>query len=63
MRTTITLLTACLVAGCTSPGDFCDVWQGEKIFVPETAATIVETDRPDAVGIAIENEYGRLNCR
>lgn len=63
MRMIATLLTACLVAGCTNPGDFCDVWQGEKIFAPATAAAIVETDRDDAVGIAVENEYGRRMCR
>ncbi|GAA4218695.1 putative small lipoprotein YifL [Sagittula marina] len=64
-RTTISLtvcLTLCLVlAGC-GDGDFCDVWQGPKSFHPDTAKQIVKTDRPDAEGIKVENDYGAANC-
>lgn len=58
-----TLSTACLIlAGC-GEGDFCDVWQGPKSFHPETAAQIVKTDRDDAEGIKVENDYGNKHCQ
>lgn len=62
MRLTMIWLTV-LAAGCTKPGDFCEVWTGEKVFDPETARVMVQTDRPDVEGIAVENEYGRRHCR
>jgi hypothetical protein len=47
---------------CSSPGDFCDVWQGPKLFDPETAAMMVRTDREDVEGIRVENDYGAGFC-
>lgn len=63
MRLTMIWLTVLAAAGCTKPGDFCEVWTGPKIFVPSTAHIMVETNRPEVEGIATEDEYARRNCR
>ena len=56
------ILSTAFLMGC-DVGDFCDVWQGPKVFAPETAAQIVKTDRDDAEGIKVENDYGAKHCR
>lgn len=55
-------LTACLILGACTPGDFCDVVTSELSFAPETARAIVRTDRDEANQIAVQNEYGRKTC-
>lgn len=63
MKPMMVLLTAFLgLSACAKPGDFCEVWQGSKIFAPETARLMVQTDRPDVEGIKVENTYGEKHC-
>jgi len=56
------LPTAFLTLTSCVSGDFCEVWQGYKTFDPTTATAMVETDRPDVEGIAVENAYGKKYC-
>lgn len=61
MRATTIFLTAFLaLSGCA--GDFCEVWQGPKLFERETAAAMVRTDRGTVERIRIEDDYGRQYC-
>ncbi|WP_226550860.1 hypothetical protein [Celeribacter naphthalenivorans] len=43
--------------------NFCEVVQGEKLFQPETALAIVNTDRAVAEQVETENEVWRKECR
>ena len=61
MKPTTICLTAFLgLSGCA--GDFCEVWQGPKLFAPETAKLMVQTDRSTVVKMRTEDDYGRKYC-
>lgn len=50
------------LTNCTPVGDFCEVWQGNKVFAKETARQMVRTNRAEVEGIAVENAYGNEHC-
>jgi hypothetical protein len=65
MQRTMILLTACLgLSSCVKPGDFCEVYGVEPIlFARETAAAILQTDRPAAERITVLNGYQAKTCK
>lgn len=51
-----------ILSACATPGDFCDVVAAPILFTPETSTRIVETDRPAAEAIRVQNDYWRRYC-
>lgn len=65
MRATTTWLSlsvGAILSACGTPGDFCTVVLAPITFAPETAAVIVETDRPSAEAIRVQNDYWTSVC-
>jgi len=65
-KPTKALLIASLVtslSGCIDQGLFCDVVTSPINFESATALQVVKTDRVQDEKIAVQNEYGRRNCK